>query len=766
MTNAAALSVPAVSTQSHRRSRLFRKYITFFVVLVSGALLVSGMVQLYFSYQQSKSAVFELQQREASRAASEIESFINDLEQQISWAVHARGVGIMSDEQLRSDYLRLLRQVPAITDVRHIDAAGSETLRVSRVEMNLAGLSGDYNQDLVVSRAKSGKSAISPVYFRNDSEPYVSIAVPENGPDDGITRADVNLKLTWDIVSQIKIGHAGYAYVVDSDGQLIAHPDISLVLKKTNLSGLSQVRQALAQEDRAARPKDATVSRNFKGDQVLAAYQSIDSPSWTVFVEQPLDEVYAPVLSLVVRTALFLLAGLALSALAGIALARRMVTPIRALQVGASEIGAGRLDHRIQISTDDELEALAEEFNKMSANLRETYARVEERSRDLANALQDLEAKSYELERASQAKSDFLASMSHELRTPLNGIIGFSEVLLNPGLPVDDKTRIGFLQNILNSGRHLLALINDILDLSKVEAGKMELHPMDFSLRDALEGVHAIMAPAAQQRGQTLELVLDPDLDYVRHDAGRFKQIFLNLVSNAVKFTPEGGTITTTTRRVAEDTCEIAVKDTGIGIKLEDQERIFDAFQQVDSGYARQQQGTGLGLALVRQFLDMMGGTITVQSELGHGTTFAVRLPLHQGEIARDEPAQGQGPLVLMVEDDPQAAALLSLQLTRGGFRIEQATSKTQAIDKALKLKPSAITLDIRLPDEGDGWKVLAQLKAQPETKEIPVVVVSVVDDPEAAAEAGAVAALVKPVDSEKLVRTLNQFVNENGHAH
>jgi CheY-like chemotaxis protein len=143
-----------------------------------------------------------------------------------------------------------------------------------------------------------------------------------------------------------------------------------------------------------------------------------------------------------------------------------------------------------------------------------------------------------------------------------------------------------------------------------------------------------------------------------------------------------------------------------------------------------------------------------------------VRLPLHQGEIAHDEPAQGQGPLVLMVEDDPQAAALLSLQLTRGGFRIEQATSKTQAIDKALKLKPSAITLDIRLPEEGEGWKVLAQLKAQPETKEIPVVVVSVVDDPEAAAEAGAVAALVKPVDSEKLVRTLNQFVNENGRAH
>jgi methyl-accepting chemotaxis protein len=287
--------------------------------------------------------------------------------------------------------LRLLRQAAAITEISYLDALGLEQLRISRLAMNVVGGATDYSQDPKFLRAWSGHTYFSSVYFRNESEPYMTISIAEgNASRAGVSVAEVNLKFIWDVVSQIKIGQAGYAYVVDSNGRLIAHPDISLVLQQTDLSALPQVQGARSGGDAAA------IAVDNQGHQVLTARQLIDPPGWFVFVEQPLGEAFAPLYASVLRTILLVLAGVVLSVGAGVILARRMVRPIEALRAGAAQIGAGALDQQIDVRTGDELEDLADAFNQMTRQLRDSYAtleqKVEERTRDLAGALGQLRA--------------------------------------------------------------------------------------------------------------------------------------------------------------------------------------------------------------------------------------------------------------------------------------------------------------------------------------------------------------------------------------
>jgi two-component system NtrC family sensor kinase len=312
----------------------------------------------------------------------------------------------------------------------------------------------------------------------------MSIAVPESLPGRGVTVAEVNLKLIWDVVSRIQVGKAGYAYVVDGSGQLLAHPDLSLVLQRRDFSLLRQVQAA--RRGSACCEAEPTIAADINGRQVLTARAVIDPPGWSVFVEQPLEEAFAPLYVLLARIGMVLVGGLVVSVFASLLLARRMTSPIRELQAGAARIGAGALDHRIDVRTGDELEALGNAFNQMTAHLSDSYStlegKVEERTRDLAEALTRLEAQSKQLETASRHKSEFLANMSHELRTPLNAINGFSQVLLERLFGDVNPRQEEYLKDILSSGRHLLSLINDILDLSKVEAGRMDLQRTSFSL--------------------------------------------------------------------------------------------------------------------------------------------------------------------------------------------------------------------------------------------------------------------------------------------
>jgi signal transduction histidine kinase len=1131
----AALPLPDAEkpyARSAYRGRLFRKYLFGIVTLVTGALLVSGGISFYFSYQENKAALASLQREKAIAAASRIEQYVDQIEKQLAYAALPQFDA--SDVELRRiEFLKLLRQAPEVTDIAQLDGTGRELLAVSRLGMDSVGSGKDRSQEPGFIAAKRGKPWIGPVYFRKETEPYMTIAIRSGGDKGPVTLADVNLKFIWDVVSRIKIGEKGLAYVVDGKGFLVAHPDIGLVLRKTDMSTLPHVASALA---KTVSDEPATVSVDLAGTEVLTSHAPIESLGWIVFVEQPVSEVYARLDASILRTGLLLLAGLVISAGVALALARGMARPIRTLAEGAQRIGAGELEQKIDIRTGDELEALADRFNRMSSQLRESYAglerKVDERTRELQNSLdqqtaiteilrvisssptdvqpvleavaeraahlcaapyarvllidgqmlvpvaeysevpgqislpvplsrtsitgraaldratvhhadvvpildtefpdarenivrlgcrailgvplireggayggiflyrhepglfspaqvalvetfarqaaiaidnvrlfnatkealeqqtaiseilrvisssptdvqpvldaiadraaalcdasaasiwltdgdtlrhlssrgplaesastveplpinrdsmsgrallerrtihvpdmlaeggeyplsaeiaqrsghrtllvmpllregqpfgtillrrqevrpfsdqeigllrtfgdqatialenvrlfnetrealeqqqasgevlaaisssiadtkpvfdkilesckrlfagrligvnlldddgmihiaaydgpgrdeldkifpapanedtgsgaailrremlhfpdvengadvptlarkgcdgigiksvifapmlwegrgigaifvgrdyvgpfsdkdiallktfadqaviaiqnarlfREIEDKSRQLEIANKHKSDFLASMSHELRTPLNAIIGFSEVLLERLFGELNEKQDDYLKDIHSSGKHLLALINDVLDLSKVEAGRMELELSTFDLPATLGGAMTLIRERAQQHAIGLELDVDPDLGSITADERKVKQIVVNLLSNAVKFTPDGGRVAISARRNS-DHILVAVKDTGIGIRPEDQEAVFEEFRQVGRDYSTKQEGTGLGLALTRRFVALHGGRIWVESALGQGSTFSFTIP-------------------------------------------------------------------------------------------------------------------------------------------
>src|SRR6516164_9349040 len=373
------------------RGRLLRKYALLFIALVGVALIVNSALDFWFSYQQHKEALLRVQQEKADAAARRIEEFIDQIERQIGWTTHARWAAGPLDQR-RFDYVRLLRQAPAITELTELDGAGKEQLKVSRLAEDSVGSEEDFSLAPAFTQAKAHDIWFSPVYFRKESEPYITMGMVRAGKNAGVTVAEINLKLIWDVITALKIGQGGYAYVVDGRGRLIAHPDISLVLRDTELATLPQVAAALSAAPAAPGAQPAvSIAKGVGGGSVLTAHAAIAPLGWLVFVEVPLSEAFAPLYGQAARSLVLLVVGLGVAAIAAFAMARRMTGPIRELQAGAARIGAGELDRRIEIHTGDELEGLATQFNSMAADLQKSYSeleqKVEERTAELSEAL-------------------------------------------------------------------------------------------------------------------------------------------------------------------------------------------------------------------------------------------------------------------------------------------------------------------------------------------------------------------------------------------
>jgi signal transduction histidine kinase len=957
------------SAATHVGSRLFRKYVALFVAVVCVALLTNGLFEIWFSYQENKQALTRIQREQAEAAAAKIGQFIKDIEGQIGWTTQLPWTA-SALEQRRFDALRLLRQVPAITELAQLDASGKEQLRVSRLAMDAVGVGTDFSKDPKFTEAVAKKIYYGPVYFRRESEPYMTLAMAGARRDAGVSVAEVNLKFIWDVVSQIKVGKKGQAFVIDSRGRLIAHPDISLVLRNTDLSRLDYVSAARNAEG-APSPQGVEIVNDVQGREVLTAHAPILPLRWLMFVELPIDEAYAPLYESIKRSSYLLMGGLMLAFLAGLFLARKMIIPIQKLREGAAQIGAGNLEQRIAIKTGDELELLADQFNDMAGRLEESYAgleqKVEQRTHELSESLaqqtatsevlqvissspgelkpvfqtmlenatriceatfgsmllvegnglrrvaihnappgfaefnertpvinpgmalalqrlvahkevvhiadllaedpndpigkfagartlvivpllkdeqllgaigiyrqevrpftdkqielvtnfaaqaviaienvrllnelrartdelarsvgelqalgevsqavnstldleqvlttivgravqlsrtdagaiyvfdetrqefklratygmsdemiialtdrrigtadshigpattqrkpiqiadlrdeppsqvneiilregyraimivpllrpdhtvgalvvrrktpgefpqstidlletfgdqsvvaiqnarlfSEIEEKGKQLAVASQHKSQFLANMSHELRTPLNAILGYTELILDGIYGEAPQKAQDVLKRVESNGRHLLGLINDVLDLSKIEAGQLTLTLTDYSMKDVLYNVFSAVEPLANDKKLGFKVEAQPDMPKGHGDERRLTQVVLNLVGNAIKFSDTGAVIIKASSTNGSFT--VAVKDNGPGISTTDQGKIFEEFQQADNSATKKKGGTGLGLSISRRIVELHGGKLWVESELGKGSVFSFTLPI------------------------------------------------------------------------------------------------------------------------------------------
>lgn len=715
-----------------RLTGLAPKYALWITALVAALLLTSGVLNLQFAWRENLAHIDALQAEKARGAAQRIELYIADIERQMGWTLLPLASPAL--EVRRIELLKLLRQAPAITDVAWIDAEGLEQLQVSRLTLNRLGHGLPRRDDPALTGTDGGRTWRSSVAFRRDSEPYLRVARRASAGG-GVTVADINLKFVWDVVSSPVLGAGSVAYVVTDEGTLVAHPDISLVLKKTDMLALPQVQAALAKAPEGAGRHTADAVDTV-GRPVLAAAARIDTLGWTVLVESPRSQALAPVLQSAWRLAAVLAAGLLLSALASVLLARSLTRPIRALQEGAERIGAGDLEHRIAVTTHDEVQALAERFNQMAGNLQASVGQLEQRVAERTG----------ELAEANEAKSRFIAAASHDLRQPVHALGLFVGQLRDSG---DAAARQALLAHIESSVAAFEALLESLLDISRLDAGAVPVRPQVLALAPLLERLLQGQAAAAQRKGLRLALHVARPHGTAAGDAAApglaalsdpvlLERVITNLLGNAVRYTAQGGVLVAARQRGAA--AQVAVIDTGIGIAEDQLKLVFREFYRAPGQAGGEDPGLGLGLAIVRRLTDLLGHTLELRSRPGRGTWFTLTLPLAADAAAPQAPAIAaptspaaapavavRGRRVLVIDDDAAVREAMRGQLASWGLQVMLAADAAQAWQAFDDVAggPDAVLCDLRLgtgPDGADGLALALEIQAR---HRLPLAIVS-----------------------------------------
>ncbi|MBR0848563.1 response regulator [Bradyrhizobium diazoefficiens] len=712
--------------QQHSRTppgRLFRKYLYSIVALAFVALAINTAFDVWFSYREQKQLLAATQREQAASAAIQIGQFIGQIENQIQW-LSRLPAELSANEDARLNAIRLLRLSPPIAEIAELDAQGFERVRVSRRAADRIGSKADLSAAPAFRGASDSGTYYGPVYFFADTEPFMTLAARGAGRDPNVIVAEVNLRFIWDLVTGIKVGNTGKAYVVDRRGHLIAHPDLWRALQRTDLSAHPDVRAAL---EGTAPPAGGLVKEDLSGQRVLSTYATVPSLGWQVFVELPLSEAYEPIYASIGRSAFLLLLLLAFAVLVSLWLSRRMTVPIQMLTQGARRIESGDLGLRLAIRTGDELEALGDQFNRMAAHLRESYATLErkvvERTSELEKARDHALAEHDAAERARSAavaandtKSRFLAVVSHELRTPLNGVMGVLQLLDDGSL---NEVQRRHLATAAASGETLIALVDAVLEYARLEASTETLETRDFRLDRLIEAAADLMRPQAVGNGLTFELSCDATVNTAVHgDPVRLNRILLNLIGNAIKFTPRGAISVSAGAEQRDDDVllRLVVRDTGIGIAPDMLERIFEDFVQADDSIARRFGGTGLGLAIARRLTRLMHGELTVESTKGAGSAFTLVVPLGRAASGLSQGAPRAPSLqlrVLLVDDDPVNCEVGEAILTRLGHRPTIARNGASAVGLARDQAFDVILMDLHMPDM-DGVEAAARIGQLP----------------------------------------------------
>ncbi len=404
-----------------------------FVILVTAVLAFNGAINMALSYKEATTAAIEVQKEKAQAAAERVLQFVEGIEGQMGWTTRTEWARV-SLEQRRYDFIRLLRQTPAITELYQIDGAGKEQLRLSRLEPDMIGSGVDYSQDPRFTEAVANKVWYGPVYFRRGSEPYMTLSIAHSGRNPGVTSAGVNLKLVWDVITSIRVGEAGYAYVTDAKGKLVAHPDMSLVLRGTELGHLPEVALAATGTGGSRGSAEPVQVTGLDGRSVLRAHAVIPKLGWIVFVELPIRETMAPVWTSFYQTMALLVFGVLIAAILGAWLAGRTVGPIKKLQAGAERLGKGDLSQRVVVESKDEIGTLAQRFNAMAERIQDAQetleAKVAARTRELSQSLEDLRAAQDRLVQTEKLASlgQLTAGIAHEIKNPLNFVNNFADL--------------------------------------------------------------------------------------------------------------------------------------------------------------------------------------------------------------------------------------------------------------------------------------------------------------------------------------------------
>lgn len=717
------------------RKRISVKYAGAVFLVVGTALIAQGLVTTWFAWSEARRLVAEIQVARVAGAADRIRHFVHDIETGLDRLVAAPWL-VRDDGDRRIDALRLMREAPPIAELAHVDPSGREVFALSRTGADRGG-GIDRSTEAEVAAARGKGIHRGRVFFRAGSEPRVRIAVAGPGPNADVAIGEIDLKLVWDIVSRIEIGRSGRAWVADDQGRLIAHPDISLVLKTTSVAHLAPVAAAVERDDATPAALVEPVA-DLTGETVLAAHARIPELGWVVVAELPVREAHASVIAGLKWTAAIVAGALLMAVGASLMLARGMTLPIRRLRAGAERIGLGALDHRIAVTSDDELGDLGRRFNDMAARLETSHATLESRVAE----------RTEQLSLANAAKSRFFAAANHDLRQPLHALNLFAGQL---GRETDPERRERLMERLEAALAAMNELFDALLDVAKLDAGAIEPRFEAVAIPRLFRRLETTFLAVAEAQG--LALRIEPHAAAVRSDPLLLERILQNLVANAIRYT-EVGSI----RLACEprgDRLAIFVADTGIGIAPDRQALVFTEFYRAEGRRGLGGGGLGLGLSIVDHLVRLLGHEIELVSRPGEGTTFRVLVPLAEAAVEEPSPsavmalpsasAFGDGLTALVADDDPLALDATMALLEDWGFEVVGAASAGEAATATAATRFDLVVCDRHLGN-ANGLDLLVDLAAAGVARAAILISGDTGGELVAAARAAGVPLLAKPV--------------------
>jgi len=723
------------------RRSLFQKYLSVLTAMICGTLLLATIAQTVLSLREQRERADALLITEARLASVQIQSFLSAIAGSMAWVLDYDQPGMQpSLAEIHDDSHRLLRKVAALSQLRYVGADGCVRMDVSRVATDRAGKCAELplapTEQALLAEARQQQVAYGPVQFRDGTEPTMTIAMAARGARGGVLLAQIDLRQIHATVTGIEVGRTGYAYIVDRDGELIAHPDPIQVLRRLDLRGSP----AFSAARRAAPTQATTLTRDLGGHYVLSAFTTVTGPGWWVCAQQPAREAFSPIFASLWLTLLVIVVAMLGAIGASYFLAQRMARPILAVRDGAEKMGAGALDTRIVVTTGDEVELLAHEFNRMAGALGASYAELEEKVRQRTHALElvstqlreqagqlaqlnaelsvrldELALRRDEAERASAAKTRFLAAASHDLLQPMHAV-GLLVGVLRLRIRYPEVSAL--VMKVQTAVEGMETLFSSLLDISKLDSKAVQVDLQMVDIQKLFDFIELNYQPIAMEKGLTLRVARCRYV--VRTDPVLLESILRNLVSNAIRYT-ERGTVLLGCRREG-DAIRLLVHDTGVGIPVQFQPYIFDEFYQIEDSGRAHGNGLGLGLSIVRRSAALLGLPLTLASRVGAGSAFGVTVPVVRhvaphaspASIAGDGRDYLRGAFIVFIDDDEDACGAIEELLHTAGCHVVAGTSLgavRRALERHLRT-PDLIITDLRLGPGTSGLHAIAGLRA------------------------------------------------------